>query len=800
MSGHRKWKNANSKQNRLTSRSTSQSAIHRADVSQMNVLEVPKIEGSKPIEHIQRTETTSYDPDDWQGLELNSQYLEFKGGANYYFGQYAADVFKDNNMEKIDIKDSYLKVFPLVMKASENVSDPIVYSTPGSPDYRVIPKTVGSIAFAEMQQKYDDPTTSETKIIKGRATFFESGYGDNIVLTTPPNLGTWNGNSEKITGYLLNNYNAGIVVEGSRYLNLEPQSYDNPNPKPPTNHLVLVAPLGTSGRYEGEEYKNTSVPILACNNMVIDSNTTVNHTEADSADDNQYKTNPRDNQKPYTLLVKNWSHFENGDINHSYIHILDVSGEANILGRLDVSANQTAVNGESGGTENAWLHVIPDNDGSVFMKAGDSSSSSLLIIPSDISFSTQGNVYFDMSNSKVVIKNDSSISTDGNIVIKNVTDHKNGLEIISGDISANTSILDCSYGIFGHGMTVISGDISANTSTLDCSYGIFGHGMTVTSGDISANTSTLDCSYGIFGHGMTVTSGDISANTSILDCSYGIFGHGMTVTSGDISANTSTMDCSYGIFGHGMTVTSGDISANTSTLDCSYGIFHHGMTVTSGDISANTSTLDCSYGIFHHGIDMSYGIFGHGMTVTSGDISANTSTLDCSYGIFGHGMNVTSGDIYANTSTLDCSYGIFHHGVDMSYASLDCSYGIFHHGIDMSYASLDCSYGNFHTVNCTTLTQGSDIKKKDTITPISNALNVINSLNGKSFCMKEDPSKRKHYGIIAQEAEAVLPEIIYGEEGDKRVAYIEIIGLLIEAVKELENEVIEIKGKLDLDE
>jgi polyhydroxyalkanoate synthesis regulator phasin len=46
-------------------------------------------------------------------------------------------------------------------------------------------------------------------------------------------------------------------------------------------------------------------------------------------------------------------------------------------------------------------------------------------------------------------------------------------------------------------------------------------------------------------------------------------------------------------------------------------------------------------------------------------------------------------------------------------------------------------------------------------------------------------SGRTHYGVIAQQVEEVLPEIVKrGDDGVRKVAYRELIPVLIEAVKE----------------
>jgi hypothetical protein len=84
----------------------------------------------------------------------------------------------------------------------------------------------------------------------------------------------------------------------------------------------------------------------------------------------------------------------------------------------------------------------------------------------------------------------------------------------------------------------------------------------------------------------------------------------------------------------------------------------------------------------------------------------------------------------------------------------------------------------------------SDINYKTNILTIKNALDKVNELRGVSFDWKKSGSPS--YGVIAQELENVLPELVHGEE-PKTVNYNGIIGVLIEAVKELKKEIVELK-------
>lgn len=79
------------------------------------------------------------------------------------------------------------------------------------------------------------------------------------------------------------------------------------------------------------------------------------------------------------------------------------------------------------------------------------------------------------------------------------------------------------------------------------------------------------------------------------------------------------------------------------------------------------------------------------------------------------------------------------------------------------------------------------------VTRITNALEKVNKISGYTFTMLG--TGKRQAGVIAQEVEKVLPEVVSkNENGYLTVMYGNIISLLIGAVKELSNEVQELKG------
>jgi hypothetical protein len=97
----------------------------------------------------------------------------------------------------------------------------------------------------------------------------------------------------------------------------------------------------------------------------------------------------------------------------------------------------------------------------------------------------------------------------------------------------------------------------------------------------------------------------------------------------------------------------------------------------------------------------------------------------------------------------------------------------------------------------------SDSRLKENITPIANALDKVKSLTGVEFDWKEETKDVHGYeghdvGVIAQEVQAVLPEAIRtNDSGYLSVRYEKMIALLIEGMKEQQNQIDELKAKLD---
>jgi hypothetical protein len=93
----------------------------------------------------------------------------------------------------------------------------------------------------------------------------------------------------------------------------------------------------------------------------------------------------------------------------------------------------------------------------------------------------------------------------------------------------------------------------------------------------------------------------------------------------------------------------------------------------------------------------------------------------------------------------------------------------------------------------------SDIYLKDNVREISiEKADELLKVGARQFTLKSDLSKQIHYGFIAQEFEAVFPELVFSKP-DKNMAnlkainYLELVPLLVHKVQLMQREIDELK-------
>ena len=287
------------------------------------------------------------------------------------------------------------------------------------------------------------------------------------------------------------------------------------------------------------------------------------------------------------------------------------------------------------------------------------------------------------------------------------------------------------------------------------------------SGDITASAVSFD------GTGNVALSATIDDN-SVDAAALNISGNG---TAGQAVLSDGDGSFSYGSSGKTteeiQDIVGGMVSSNTES----------GITVTYQD---GDGTLDFSVGTLNQD--------------TTGN-AATATTLETARTINGVSFNGGS-----NITTLTAGTGVSVSGTAVSIGqavatSSDVQFDSFGVGTAASGTT-----GEIRATNDITAFYSSDISLKENINPISNALDKLSQIGGYTFdwtdkFIKERGGeddyfmRKKDTGIIAQEIEEILPEVVATRpNGTKAVKYDKLTPLLIQAIKELKTELDELKS------
>ena len=94
------------------------------------------------------------------------------------------------------------------------------------------------------------------------------------------------------------------------------------------------------------------------------------------------------------------------------------------------------------------------------------------------------------------------------------------------------------------------------------------------------------------------------------------------------------------------------------------------------------------------------------------------------------------------------------------------------------------------------VTAFSDARVKTNIKTIDNALSKVLALRGVTYNRTDLEDKSEQIGVIAQEIKEILPQVVQENNGHYSVAYGNIVGVLIEAIKEQQSQIEELKSRL----
>jgi hypothetical protein len=335
-----------------------------------------------------------------------------------------------------------------------------------------------------------------------------------------------------------------------------------------------------------------------------------------------------------------------------------------------------------------------------------------------------------------------------------------GRGIVSGSAQIDGSLLGSNKTItIGSTSTTLGGTsttLAGLTSVTSTAFvgALTGNASTVTTNaNLTGNVTSV-------GNATTIASGVVTSDM-IVDG---------TIVNGDINASAAIVDTKLATISTGGKVSNSATTA-TSANTVSAIVARDG----SGNFSAGTITA---------------ALTGNASTATTAAALTNARTINGTS--FDGSANITIANLVSGSSqvTLSSTTG----GTTASNVQFNSL------GIGMAASA---TAGRIDATNDIVAFSSSDIRFKENITPIENALDKISKISGNTYDWKAENKIEHGYegndvGVIAQEIEAVLPQLVQTREnGFKAVKYDKLVALLIEGIKEQQTQIEKLRMDLD---
>ena len=354
--------------------------------------------------------------------------------------------------------------------------------------------------------------------------------------------------------------------------------------------------------------------------------------------------------------------------------------------------------------------------------------------------------------------------------------------------TSNPGTINANSGLTWNGTTLnVSGNSADGVITTSAGNNSIG-GVTLFASEITAPGTTSSIG------GVTLTNGALTGVTTITAGTGSSTIGGVTLNSNQITGatrlNTIVLSgCNVSSMG---TLGCGAITAPTTTNTINGVIISNGAV--SGVTTLNTITIGASGNV------SGMGTLGCGAITASGSnsiggVTLNTSNITTGTGSSSiGGVTLNNGTLTGVTDISSTSSNAVTFSSPSTGSALTPTLRILApsgstpgNAINVSNIGLG---SNVFTVSSNGACTGvdfiatSDRRLKTNVATLSNALDIVKGLRGVYFT-RLGQTKRS-VGVIAQEVEEVLPEVVHtGDDDMKSVSYGNIVGLLIEAVKEL---------------
>jgi hypothetical protein len=291
-----------------------------------------------------------------------------------------------------------------------------------------------------------------------------------------------------------------------------------------------------------------------------------------------------------------------------------------------------------------------------------------------------------------------------------------------------------------------------------------------------------------------------------------------SLTTAKISSTKMTFNAATGVLTTtgGFSASSGNISASSGSITASGSVTASGSGTSGGLRVYTNSGLTASNNYFNiftsQTSGWSFNANGTGADTNSVFTVSSTGAVVSSSSVSGTNISMTNNQAAATISYVALNNNAS--GSARMRVGYDTTYylDIFRLGnaADFYYNATQSTANHYFqtngsttwtigtTGNCTaagTVTSNSDLKLKTNVETITSALDKVTALRGVMF--DRISTGAREMGVIAQEVEAVIPELVFTDEnGIKSVAYANTVALLIEAIKEQQKQIDELKGKI----
>mgnify|MGYP000255795968 FL=1 len=258
----------------------------------------------------------------------------------------------------------------------------------------------------------------------------------------------------------------------------------------------------------------------------------------------------------------------------------------------------------------------------------------------------------------------------------------------------------------------------------------------------------------------------------------------ISANNGIIGGGDLTADRTFGLTGNALAVhnlgTTGLITRNGANTMVTRTISNGtGITITNGDgVSGNPTVA----------VDSSVLLLSGAQTVTGQKTFSAQQTFSAGMSVggltsFTSNVNITTDDVLSfSTDKLRLSSDGTHASIKAAthlYIDMVQSGNVFiRDSSNLTKLTMNTSTGDLTAAG--NITANSDERLKTNIRTVDNALSKVQQLRGVYF----DKDGKASIGVIAQEVEQIIPEVVLNGEY-KSVAYGNLVGLLIEAIKEL---------------